>query len=209
MLCLGGLVAACTSTGPEDSSTPATPVRTTVTTTATPPITTGTATPRPSTSQPTSPSPGRTSSPSTAATGPHACGNGQLAVGHHGLDGATGHSGIVVVFTNTGRTPCTLVGYPGAAVLDAAGTQIAQARRTTGGFLGGTVGAARTVTLRPGGTASARIEGDVGGGDECLRGRALLVTPPNTTRATRIPFEAYSCHVQVHPTVAGTRGGGA
>jgi hypothetical protein len=50
------------------------------------------------------------------------------------------------------------------------------------------------------------VEGDNGGGDECLRGVAILATLPKTTKPTRIPFEAYSCHVQVHPTVRGTTG---
>ncbi len=111
------------------------------------------------------------------------------------------------MFTNASSATCTLFGYPGAAVLNGAGRQIEQAKRTQGGFLGGNVGAPRTVTLRPGAQASARIEGDNGGGNECLRGEALLVTPPNTRHSTRIPFRAYSCDVQVHPTVTGAGGG--
>jgi len=63
-----------------------------------------------------------------------------------------------------------------------------------------------TDSARPNASASSLIEGDNGGGDECLRGQTILVTPPNTTLSTRIPSIAYNCHFQVHPVVTGTSG---
>ncbi|MCW2496257.1 MAG: hypothetical protein JWQ77_2181 [Jatrophihabitans sp.] len=121
--------------------------------------------------------------------------------------GGDSHSSIIVVFTNHGSLACSLYGYPGAAVLDSGDRQIVQAKRSLNGFLGG-CGCRRPAQLRilPRQTASALIEGDNGGGDECLRGRALLVTPPNTTASTRITFRDYSCHVEVHPVITGSKG---
>lgn len=121
--------------------------------------------------------------------------------------GASSHGGVIVIFTNRSGTSCALYGYPGAADLDMSGRQFTQAKRTLTGFLGG-CGCARPgqIQLAPDASVSSLVEGDNGGGDECLRGRTILVTPPNTTRSTRIPFEAYSCHFQVHPVVSGTSG---
>jgi len=100
-----------------------------------------------------------------------------------------------------------MYGYPGAAVLDKSGRQIVQATRTLSGYLGGCRCATpEHLRLDHSQSASAIVEGDNGGGDECLRGVAILATPPNTTKPTRIPLQAYSCHVQVHPVVRGTAG---
>lgn len=60
--------------------------------------------------------------------------------------------------------------------------------------------------MKPGDAASAVVEGDNGGGNECLRGRALLITPPNTTKPTKFSFTDYSCDFQVHPVTAGANG---
>jgi Protein of unknown function (DUF4232) len=207
--CVALLVAACTSSspagptsGPTRQPASAAPTTSTSAGSAAPTTTPTTATPTTATPVTTTPT-----SRSSAPSGPSACTDKQLTVGHTAPSGATGHSGIVVVFVNESTERCTLTGYPGAAVLDSSGKQLEQAKRTTRGFLGGCGCAPHPVVLRPGGKASALIEGDVGGGGECLRGRALLVTPPDTERSTRIAFRAYSCDVQVHPTVAGTGGG--
>lgn len=148
-------------------------------------------------------------SPSARSTGSvsGSCTNAELAVRGKPAGGGDSHSGVIVLFTNRSGTSCTLYGYPGAADLDTSGRQILQAKRTLTGYLGG-CGCARPgqIQLSPGATASSLVEGDNGGGDECLRGRAILVTPPNTTAATRIPFQDYSCHFQVHPVVPGTNG---
>jgi len=82
-----------------------------------------------------------------------------------------------------------------------------QATRTLSGYLGGCRCATpEHLRLEHSQSASAIVEGDNGGGDECLRGVAILATSPNTTKSTRIPLQAYSCHVQVHPVVRGTSG---
>ncbi|MDT0264600.1 DUF4232 domain-containing protein [Jatrophihabitans lederbergiae] len=133
--------------------------------------------------------------------------NAQLAVRSAPAQGGDSHGGVIVIFTNTACMACTIYGYPGAAVLDKSGRQIVQATRTLSGYLGGCRCATpEHLRLDHSQSASAIVEGDNGGGDECLRGVAILATPPNTTKPTRIPLQAYSCHVQVHPVVRGTAG---
>lgn len=90
--------------------------------------------------------------------------------------------------------------------MDSKGKQIVQAKRTLQGFLGSCgCKAAVHVALKPGAAASAVVEGSNGGGDECLRGKAVLVTPPNTKRSTKFSFADYSCDFQVHPVVTGIK----
>ena len=77
---------------------------------------------------PTSPSPQAASGPPTPATGDAAspsseqsrtsstragCTTARLRITEGGISGSAGHSGVVVIFTNTGAT-CVLGGYPGA-----------------------------------------------------------------------------------------------
>jgi hypothetical protein len=198
---------ACTSSGSTAPATATPPAATTVVTTEQVTATVPPSTPPPTSTPASSSRAPAPSAPTSSASGPQDCTNKQLSVGHRYPSGATGHGGVIVIFTNTASSTCTLFGYPGAAALDSAGKQFEQAKRTRSGFLGGCGCAPHTVTLRPGAKASALIEGDNGGGDECLRDRGLLVTPPNTTHSTRIQFMAYACGLTVHPTVAGTSGG--
>lgn len=127
----------------------------------------------------------------------------------HPAEGGDSHGGVVLVFTNISHASCSLYGYPGAAALDRNGRQFEQARRTLGGYIAGCdCTHPQTVLLAPGGAASSVVEGDNGGGDECLRRQDLLVTAPNTTRAHKVPYAgAYACRLQVHPVLAGTNGG--
>lgn len=92
-------------------------------------------------------------------------------------------------------------------MLDAAGTQIETAKPTEGSNFGGCHCAPQPVAIGPGGEASTTVVVDALGGKECLRGTALLVTPPKTATSTRIAFDADSCRVQVLPIVSGTSGG--
>jgi hypothetical protein len=119
---------------------------------------------------------------------------------------AAGHNDVLLLFTNSSTVTCTLFGYPGAAGLDAAGNQIAQATRSLTGYLGGCgCTAPATVTLVPGAVASTIVEGDVGAGN-CDTFVALLVTAPNTTESSRIALAPYSCGFTIHPVIAGAAG---
>lgn len=120
-----------------------------------------------------------------------------------------GHSGAVLVFTNTSGAACTLYGYPGVAGLNAAGKQIAQAKRTLNGYLGSGY-QVRTVRVPAGGRASALVEATSvpsGNATSCPTYTALLVTPPNTTKSMKVDVKLPGCGgLEVHPVVPGTTG---
>ncbi|WP_391530124.1 DUF4232 domain-containing protein [Candidatus Frankia nodulisporulans] len=63
-------------------------------------------------------------------------------------EGAAGSTYERLVLTNTGTVTCALRGFPGVSYLDAAGAQVGAAATRTGA-------AATTVSLAPGGSASA------------------------------------------------------
>ena len=126
-------------------------------------------------------------------------------------DAGLGHEGGAIVFTNVGRRVCELTGYPGVAAVDASGRQVAQARRTLRGYLGGVGGnQPPVVSLRPGQPAAAFVEGtDVpeGNATSCPKYASFLVTPPNETHSVHLPALAPGCSgLSVHPVLARTTG---
>ncbi|MFI5909728.1 DUF4232 domain-containing protein [Dactylosporangium sp. NPDC051541] len=162
----------------------------------------------PATSAPAAPPPtppGTTSG--SAATVP--CRAPQVTVGAGGNDAASGHRVLVLLFTNHGDTPCRMRGYPGVAAVDASGTQVAQATRTLSGHMGG-VTAITSVLLPPGQTAAARVEAlaaDPQTGSPCAAWRSLLVTVPDDTVSSRVPWPGDGCaDLEVHPVVPGQTG---
>lgn len=157
----------------------------------------------------------------TASAASVMCRNGQVAVTLLGNGAAAGSVGQVIGFVNVGKTACTLTGYPGVAALDARGTQVVQAQRELNGMLGGLENGAATppvVTLEPGKTASAMVEGTdnpVGTDTSCTYYPSLLVTPPNLTRPMKVTvtlsgsiFPGFpGCSgIRVNPVVPGSNG---
>jgi hypothetical protein len=119
----------------------------------------------------------------------------------------------VLVFTNESQATCSLSGYPGVAGLDAQGVQVVQAQRTLNGYLGGLppgTTAPPTVSLAPGQTASAVVEGTdmpLGSATSCPSYPALLVTPPDLTDSVHLEAALPGCSpIQVHPVVPGSSG---
>jgi hypothetical protein len=150
-----------------------------------------------------------TTTPSVAAL----CAGANVGVSGKMASAAAGHQGVVVLFVNNGSTSCVFHGYPGAAGLNASGAQVVQAQRTLTGMMGGLspgVTALPRITLAPGQTASAVVEGtDVPSGTEtsCPAYPSLLVTAPNTKVSVTIPLSLPGCSgLQVHPVVPGTSG---
>jgi len=127
-------------------------------------------------------------------------------------DSGMGHIGVVLIFRNSSAQTCRLEGYPGAAALDAAGHQDVQATRTLNGYWRALPPGEGppTVTLVPGGTASAFIEGTdvpVNGATSCPTYPNLLVTPPNTTVSVLVAKSMPGCTpIQIHPVVPGITG---
>jgi Protein of unknown function (DUF4232) len=156
---------------------------------------------------PTPPVPGAAAGPAR----PPECTVGQLSIElAAGSAGAT-HRSAALVFRNTGAATCRMRGYPGVAGLDSRGTQIEQARRTPSGYLGGLTsgGAAPTVDLAPGRTASALIEAVAAkpDGSACTAYAGLLVTPPDETHSVRLGWTGDGCAgLEIHPVVPGRTG---
>jgi hypothetical protein len=139
------------------------------------------------------------------------CENGQIAVTVHDAGAAAGSIGQVIGFTNVSKVACTLTGYPGVAGLDARGRQVIQAQRQLMGMLGGLANGATTpptVTVRPGQSASAMVEGTdnpVGTATTCTYYPSLLVTPPNLTRSTKVTETISGSSVPGFPGCSGIR----
>jgi hypothetical protein len=143
------------------------------------------------------------------------CGSAQLSVTAGRGGAAAGHIGLSLVFANTSSQACSLSGYPRVAGLDSQGNEVTQAQRTPSGYMGGLTSSYHgdplpTVTLQPGGRASALIEvTDVPTGTSTTYPSyaALLVTPPNTFQSVRLSVPLPGCSgLQVHPVVAGLTG---
>ena len=149
------------------------------------------------------------SAPSSSPPGAiPACGDTAFAVSNTPTDSATGHSTFVILFRNKLAHSCTVFGYPGLDAVSASGATLAHATRTLTGFAGGAT-SIRTITVAPGGTASARVEwtnfNTTTGGD-CAVSDHVLVTPANTADTVSLAVSVTVCNLQVHPTVPGTSG---
>ena len=121
-----------------------------------------------------------------------------------------GHVGVVLIFTDKGRSPpCTVRGYPQVTL------SAHRVTRTLLGYLGGLEGTSvlPTVTLSPGQSASALLEGsDIERtGHRCSRVTAVRVALPGSTSSTMVQLERSNemtvCGgLEVHPVVAGGSG---
>jgi Protein of unknown function (DUF4232) len=147
---------------------------------------------------------------------PGQCTAAQLTLATGPWEGAGGHGGFPLRFTNGSATGCTLTGYPGAAVLSSSGQQVVQASRTPAGYLGGLAAnqsSPPVVDLGPGQTAAAMLEWienpQAPQQTTCPTYGAVLVTPPDTSQSTELaaPSPIDLCaNLEVHPVVSGTTG---
>ena len=171
-------VAGCTSSG-----------------TSSPPAAPGSTAPTPTTASP-APTSGNTpavASPSATATGPAACPTSSLRVKQGVSQGYAGGVYVVIDFTNTSGSTCTLYGYPGVSLVS--GPPYMQiglaAKRSTS--------TPRTlVTLAPGATANAVLQivdalnyptASCGP----AKATALKVYPPNQTVPVYLPNTSNGC----------------
>ena len=155
---------------------------------------------------------GTTGAPTAApVAAPAGCLLSNLRVTTGQSDAASGHRSLVLVFTNQGTAICRLYGYPGVAGLDNHGAQIAQATRTSSGYLGGLTAGTKpsNVDLKTGGSASAMVEASAfnADGSACVAYAGLLVTPPNETHSIMLAWGNDGCAgLQIHPVVPGSTG---
>ncbi|GGW11025.1 lipoprotein [Streptomyces libani subsp. rufus] len=155
-----------TATAPSPTD-PAHPAKTAKTGSASAPRTTGTAG-----------GSGATTTPAAASTRCHTA-ELRATVGRN--DPGAGQENFPVVLTNTSARTCTLRGYPGAAFVDTAGTQLGPDPRRE-------PGTPVTVTLKPGHSAWAGLtfSNPEISGAKTATPAALLVTPPDE----RAPLKA-------------------
>jgi hypothetical protein len=164
------------------------------------------ASPTPASTAPASTPPSDRAAPPPAETD---CPLSQLAVSDQkGSSGST-HRSVILIFRNTSSITCHLTGYPGVAALNSSDAQIAQAKRTLHGYLGGATSAG-TITLAAGASASATVEAlaiDATTGNGCAAYAGILVTPPNETHSIKLAWPGDGCSgLEIHPVVLGTTG---
>ena len=148
-----------------------------------------------------------------AGGGASSCTGSHISVKIDQGSSGMGHTGSVLVFTNTGSSTCTLYGYPGADVTNDGQYNFASymnATRVSGGMT------VKTVSLSPGSSASAMLEWDVNptngepaSAANCagMAGGYLEITPPNTTATDKSDPPLDMCAgLEVFPVVAGTTG---
>jgi len=133
-----------------------------------------------------------------------ACTAQQLRVTIGEPDAGAGQLYHPILFTNIGDRPCTLTGYPGVSLLDAAGSQIGSAATRSGQPV-------TPVTVSPGGTAQALVHTSnhgVGYDNPTCRpvSTYVRVYPPDTHTGVRAPYRLEVCTgpFEVSPVRPGT-----
>jgi hypothetical protein len=154
-------------------------------------------------------SPKPTPSFSSTVSASHRCLTKHLHLALGQGQGVAGGTVTPIVFTNVGKRPCTLFGYPGVSFLDATGAQVGADARHTGGEQA-------TVTLGHNDTANAQLQVPDPGTfspEDCKATQAeeLQVYPPGSFTALTIADPVMVCSTpagaaNVHPVAPGTGG---
>jgi hypothetical protein len=153
------------------------------------PTTTATSTAPPS--EPASPSTTALETSTTTASGPGStrCTTDRLSLEVQSLGVAAGSQYDALVFTNTGPAPCTLTGFPGVSLRGRDDQPLGEAEHETA--------TPTTVTLAPGGQASARLHTVTEENyDDCgatVPTASIVVIPPDETTSLMAPFEHRRC----------------
>jgi hypothetical protein len=137
------------------------------------------------------------------ATGP--CRTKQLRLSLGQGQGAAGSTVLPIVFTNTSKHACTLLGYPGVSFLDASGTKVGADATHNGGE-------EATVSIAPGDDANAQLQlpdpGVVGADCKPANTATMRVYPPGDFAALSVGFQQTVCTstngaANVHPVTPG------
>ncbi len=101
---------------------------------------------------------------------------------------------VVVTFTNTSSAQCTLVGYPDANLVTAAGGVLVHVERQP-------APASHVLHLNPGDSATATVQSSAldvnGSGNPCPREGTLVVTAPGDSVAHTLPVALPICHATI------------
>jgi hypothetical protein len=133
------------------------------------------------------------SSSSSAPTGPPACPTSSLLVKLGVSQGYAGGVYVVIDFTNTGASTCSLFGYPGVSLVKGPPyTQIGLAAKRS------TTTPRTLVTLAPGATANALlqiVDALNYPSAKCgpTKATALKIYPPNQTEPVYLPNTSTGC----------------
>jgi Protein of unknown function (DUF4232) len=152
--------------------------------------------PHPSVASATAPSETVTAAPFAAAA---ACLTSHLSLTFARGAAAAGTAYTWYDLNNAGQTTCSMIGYPGVAVLNARG-RIVQRPATRGAALPTPV---RLVTLKPGRRAQFLLNSTdtipSAGCPHAYRGVRLQVYPPNQRMPLHAPFTRPFCNLRVGP----------
>ncbi len=178
-------ISACGSSGASQTSSSAAPPAASATTTTTTVTTSAQASQSP---------------PATANTAlPPTCRTRDLRLSLASAGGAAGTAYMYYELTNVGPAACSMIGYPGVAVLDANG-KIVQHPARRGAAVAAPV---RLVIVKPGRRARFLVNStDVIPSPGCARpytGTTLQVYPPNQRAAIRQPHTGSFCNLRVGP----------
>ena len=132
--------------------------------------------------------PGTATSPGSGtktASGSTRCHTSELSASVGRNDPGAGQENFPIVLTNKSARTCTLRGYPGAAFVNASGTQLGPDPKRSGG-------SPVTVTLRPGQSAWAGLtfsNPEISGANTATPA-TLVVTPPDERDPLRVAWTA-------------------
>ncbi len=131
--------------------------------------------------------------PSSPAAGTPACATSALQVKLGSSNGYAGGMYVVIDFTNTSGSTCTLFGYPGVSLVSGPPyTQIGLAAKRS------TSTPKKLVTLAPGATANAQLQivdalNFPSASCHPAKATALKIYPPNQTAPVYLPNSANGC----------------
>ena len=136
-----------------------------------------------------------TSTSAAAAGVPAHCQPADLAGSILGRQGAAGTIEITIALRNATAAPCALEGYPGMALVDAAGGQL-PSQVVPGGSLSFDDFPKAPVTIGPGQSAYFNVgysDVPAGGETACPTSASLWVTPPDDVTHLVLPAQLTVC----------------
>jgi hypothetical protein len=118
------------------------------------------------------------------------CSSSQLRLSYVNTQGATGHLEATFALRDASARSCSLQGYPGAQLLDAAGRPLVTHLKRGGGFFPDTLTTPRRVLLTPGASAQFGLSfadnNEYVHGKPCPAASTLESIPPNARSPLRV-----------------------
>ncbi|MDT5021877.1 MAG: hypothetical protein QOI33_2401 [Mycobacterium sp.] len=128
-----------------------------------------------------------------AASTPGSCAGADLAVSNGPIEAASTMRRVVVSFKNVSSSQCTLVGYPDANLVTAAGGVLVHVDNRP-------APASHLLHLNPGDVATADVQSyaaDTTTGNDCGREGTLVVTAPRDSVAHTLPVSLPICSATI------------